>query len=323
MNRICIIAPNWLGDLTMSFAFFKNLIKMYPEAKIDVLIKSNLKPIFNLFNEFDLNNIQLCQYNNKNNPFDIARSTLHKNYDLFIPLPNSFSSGLVGFLIKAKSRIGFKNEFREFFLNKSYKIPKNIHLTEKYNYLLKGLTNNNLSNDISIHINQNNYQNNTSFLKFLDNTKSNILVNPKAIGPNKTIPKNYLIDVLNKLNHNNQYNIIFAGIPTDTGYINEIQSKLHFETMNSCGQTSIIEFILLLNKCDLIISNDSGPAHIASALNKKQIVFFGKANPDITGPYNKNKLLILRKKPKNETNMIDWMLELSPSYVLPKIKEFI
>lgn len=64
-----------------------------------------------------------------------------------------------------------------------------------------------------------------------------------------------------------------------------IASALHGRAENLCGKMSIAESMALLAGCDLLVSNDSGPVHMAAAVGTGTLVIFGSTRPGWTGPY--------------------------------------
>ena len=55
--------------------------------------------------------------------------------------------------------------------------------------------------------------------------------------------------------------------------------------LNLCGETSLPEMIEWLRLCELMVTNDTGPMHVAAALNKPLVALFGPTEPRRTGPY--------------------------------------
>jgi heptosyltransferase II len=53
---------------------------------------------------------------------------------------------------------------------------------------------------------------------------------------------------------------------------------------NLSGQTSLRELCALLRACDLLVTNDTGPMHVAAALGTPMVVPFGSTSPELTGP---------------------------------------
>ncbi|MFQ3574594.1 MAG: glycosyltransferase family 9 protein, partial [Thermodesulfovibrionales bacterium] len=66
-------------------------------------------------------------------------------------------------------------------------------------------------------------------------------------------------------------------------------------SINLAGDTSIEDLILLIRHAKAVISNDTGPMHIAAALNKPVVAIFGPTNPTRTGPYGKNCRVLIPK----------------------------
>jgi lipopolysaccharide heptosyltransferase II len=55
--------------------------------------------------------------------------------------------------------------------------------------------------------------------------------------------------------------------------------------LNLCGETSLPEMIEWLRLCDLMVTNDTGPMHVAAALGRPLVALFGPTEPRRTGPY--------------------------------------
>jgi lipopolysaccharide heptosyltransferase II len=56
-------------------------------------------------------------------------------------------------------------------------------------------------------------------------------------------------------------------------------------SLNLCGETSLLEMIEWLRRCELMVTNDTGPMHVAAALAKPLVALFGPTEPRRTGPY--------------------------------------
>jgi heptosyltransferase I len=55
--------------------------------------------------------------------------------------------------------------------------------------------------------------------------------------------------------------------------------------LNLCGATSLPEMVEWIRRCDLMVTNDTGPMHVAAALEKPVVALFGPTEPRRTGPY--------------------------------------
>jgi heptosyltransferase-1 len=59
------------------------------------------------------------------------------------------------------------------------------------------------------------------------------------------------------------------------------------KVMNLCGRTSLPEMVELLRLGDLLVTNDTGPMHVAAALGKPVVALFGPTEARRTGPYGR------------------------------------
>jgi heptosyltransferase-2 len=80
--------------------------------------------------------------------------------------------------------------------------------------------------------------------------------------------------------------IIFGGSgdATPAGQIESAIRHSSFVIRNLCGQTSLRELMALLKLCRVLLTNDSGPMHVAAALGTPVVVPFGSTSPELTGP---------------------------------------
>lgn len=87
-----------------------------------------------------------------------------------------------------------------------------------------------------------------------------------------------LIDELNA-------QVILIGAPSERDNTERVIAQMrHSGAINLAGQTNIIELVGVLTRCDLLISNDTGPAHIAAALGRPTLTIFGPTNEFETAP---------------------------------------
>ena len=88
-----------------------------------------------------------------------------------------------------------------------------------------------------------------------------------------------------------------ADIPVGATIVSAAEAADARRIFNLCGKTSIAESLALLEKCDLLIANDTGPVHMAAAVGTRCLVLFGPTRPDWTGPYGEGHRIIMRDLP--------------------------
>lgn len=91
--------------------------------------------------------------------------------------------------------------------------------------------------------------------------------------------------------------IILLGNKKETEICKDVQASMKNDVINYCGKTSIGEFIALISKCSLIITNDGGPLHMAVGLGVPAVAIFGPVDEKVYGPYpSDNKHVVISKK---------------------------
>jgi ADP-heptose:LPS heptosyltransferase len=78
---------------------------------------------------------------------------------------------------------------------------------------------------------------------------------------------------------------VFTGAKDDVQDIIEIQKGMKTASINLAGQTSLKELAALLKMSRLLITNDSGPMHLAAAMGTPVVALFGPTDPKKIGPY--------------------------------------
>lgn len=79
--------------------------------------------------------------------------------------------------------------------------------------------------------------------------------------------------------------ILIFGEPKDVDTCGEIAQAIGPAARDLSGRTSLGEFVSLIGCCDVVISNDGGPIHIAASQGVRTVSIFGPVDPDVYGPY--------------------------------------
>jgi heptosyltransferase-2 len=113
-------------------------------------------------------------------------------------------------------------------------------------------------------------------------------MNPGAeYGPAKRWPAGRLIAAAREIQKRTNCAWILFGGANDMQIASEIESAIRhssFVIRNLAGQTSLRELMALLKRCRVLLTNDSGPMHVAAALGTPVVAPFGSTSPELTGP---------------------------------------
>jgi heptosyltransferase-2 len=120
-----------------------------------------------------------------------------------------------------------------------------------------------------------------------------IALNPGAeYGPAKRWPAERFIETALRVEKSQPCLWLITGGPGDAALGNQILSTLQSQVQknfpprihNLAGATSLRELCVVLAACDMVITNDTGPMHLAAAVGTSVIVPFGSTSPELTGP---------------------------------------
>ncbi len=286
-NNILIRLPNWLGDMVMSTAFVKALHQAFPHATIDLIAKKGIDSLLEFFPSHNHRYIfSKDEYEGLSGAWKFGKKiAAQKKYDLFFCLPDSFSSGIMGKAINARYRVGYKKELRSFLFTHSYQKKKNIHRVEEYIDLLQQYLDKKISiPTVSLTLNQ------------VVNKEKKIVININSEASSRRLPKEKAIEIIDNIRKNITQEIILLGSSKEKEFVDNIFKDLANKDgiSNLAGQTNLSQMIQLFSSCQLVLSTDSGPAHVANALGIHTVVLFGAGNENNTAPYNQDNRTIIR-----------------------------
>ena len=283
--KILVRLPNWLGDVVMSVAFIKSLRNQFPEAEIHVIIKKELSEIVALIKEIDtIHLFSKSEFNGLLGLLKFGKQFKSQKFDLFYCLPYSLSAAIISWASNAKIRIGFKNDFSSIFFTQSISKPKNVHRVVEYLSLLNSKENLNDSRfNTHLIINQE-HKNNIILINFNSEAVSRRMPLDKAVSIIRTIELNFPESSLG-----------FIGSSKDSDYVNSLISNFKNPLfINFSGKTNLIELMNLMASSSVLLTTDSGPAHLANSVSTPVIVLFGAGDENNTAPFNTKNRHIIR-----------------------------
>ncbi|MGA1875201.1 MAG: lipopolysaccharide heptosyltransferase II [bacterium] len=296
IRRILVIQLFAMGDLLLSLPLLKGLRSDYPDTEIDFWIVKNWRELEPLLPY--VNRIITTDSRDFMRTFLVIRSLRKRRYDLaFILYPVVIGSWLA-FLAGAKYRIGYTRDFddREF-LHKAdsflltHPVPLGntvIHDTQRYLALGRhlGLPCTWEAPFLYIPSSANSYIN-----QFLQQRKRGIQtryligINPNASWLGKRWPDHKFAALADLLIKNLKAEVIFFGSKSEKEYVDSVISRMASKPLSAAGRTSLVEMAALIRCCSLFISNDSGPMHMACALDVPTLAIMGPTRVEMFRPW--------------------------------------
>ena len=297
-RKILIIKPSSLGDILHAFPAFYLLRKSLPLAKIDWVANSTLSPILGYIRS-DINRV----INFRRNEFkktkiapkaivSLITNIRRSKYDLVIDMQGLIRSSMMTFAARAGHKAGFaevKERGSGIFYDKKISVPREItHAIDKNCFLIASILDTEnvvpdfrlpfLSNvDITDILSRNRISEGAKYIAF----------SPVARWATKTWPPEFFSKVADIITREiPEIKIILLGTKGERAAIEEVVTNCKYaEPVNLSGTTGLSELIELIRGAEILLTNDSGPMHIAAFVGTPVFAMFGPTFPEKTGPY--------------------------------------
>ena len=314
LRKILVIKPSSLGDIVHSLPFLNALRDSFPKAEIHWIIAKGLEglleghPMINrlwIINKDDWKRIKGVRTTIKELR-SLFKSLKAERYDIVIDLQGLLRSGILAKATGAPVRIGFKEarEGSRIFYTHTVKADRDVHAVDKYLEMAKFL---------GCDTSEVKFPFPLSFASFAAGEP----VRGGQLSPlSFQLPDKYAVIVpgarwetkrwsperFGQLASMMHVKSIVVGGESDIDIADIVVRNSGSNAVSIVGRTSLKELIEIMRNARFVVTNDSGPMHIAAALNVPVFAIFGPTNPLRTGPYGKPHVVIRRE------------LECSPCY---------
>ena len=274
--KIAIVKLSSLGDIIHSMVALQFIKRSYPDSKIDWIVEEKYKGL--LENNLHLENIytvNLQKAKKRKSIFllfkELKKIRQLKGYDFVIDAQGLLKSAIVAKMISTKHNVGFdKKSIREpmaaIFYNQKVSVAYDENSIERNVAVICNPLNISLrSNDI---IDKNSFI--ISSFKNKPSSKTYIIFVIGSTWESRNYPKEKYVEIANKLQKNcliiwgNESEKIKANWMAHQSYFIEVAPKLTLDELKGVIENS-----------SLLIGNDTGPSHMAWAMNLPSIILFG------------------------------------------------
>ena len=274
--RIVIVKLSSLGDLFHALPAV-HALKTGLGAEVDWVTQSEYADLVRCFT--DVSDVIPFSRRSWMTGFKEAGRVLRaRRYDLAIDLQGLLKSALVMRLARAPRRIGpsFHREgSRWFYTEVAGRPDKQRHAVEEMMDVVRYLGLPDAGREFPV-----------SFPSVpLGSGRPRIGLLPVSRWPSKNWPPAGFVEVARRLQDTVGAAIYLLGGPGDVEVCRSIADQLNGDTQVLAGRTHMVQLGGILGGLDLLISNDSGPVHMAAAIGTPTLVVFGPTDPARTGPY--------------------------------------
>jgi len=291
LSKILIRGTNWIGDSIITIPALREIRRAFPEAHLALLVKPWVADIFAGADYLD----EIIRYERRPGPggfLRFARSLGKMHFDAAVLLQNAFEAAALAFAARIPIRTGFPTDGRRLLLSHPLKFGSPVpHENQVYDYLNiasqveslftgKSLVNF-LRPQYRLSPNEEIRERMRRQLVALgwDGARKLVAINPGATNnPLKRWYPDRFARLADRFLESAGCTVLFVGGPSEEAITDEILSRVHHPAIKLTGRTSLAESIAVLSLCDLVVSNDTGPAYIAAALERPTVTIFGPTN---------------------------------------------
>lgn len=300
MDKILIIQTAFIGDVVLTSPLIEAISEEYPKTELYLLTTPEGKEI--LKKNPHISGIIAYDKRRRDRGITYFTKMVKKIRKLkikaaVIPHP-SLRSSLIAYFAKIPYRVGFKGRVGTIFFNKKVPYPLELHEVERSLQLAYALGAKKKYRSLKIYISQEEREFAHKFFKENKILEDDFLVgiNPCSVWPTKRWKPEGFAEVADNFIKNLKAKIVLLGGPKDKQIVEKVSDLMEGEAILAAGKFNLGKLPAVLERCNLFITNDSGPMHIAMAMKVSTVTIFGPTTLDIGfGPYGE-KYKVVEKK---------------------------
>lgn len=289
--KILILKPSSLGDVVHALPVLRLLRRHLPKSEIHWWIDSNLSPLLEA--DPDLTGVVRFERRRWTSPLrwpEMWRSIQWlraQQFDWVIDLQCLARSAAFAWLANGKLTIGLdepREGARGFYDLIIPRATGPVHAVDRYLAVLPAL---NVPVDWNFTwLPERPAEAEAVRTKWLAGPAPRIALQPGARWLNKRWPIEHFVELVRLLAAQSaDTRFLIMGSSDDRPLGDLLAAVAPERSMNLAGKTSLPEMVECLRRCAMLVTNDSGPMHVAAALGKPVIALFGPTDPRRTGPY--------------------------------------
>lgn len=290
-SNILIVRTDRIGDVVLTTPAVRALRKAYPVSRISMLVSAATRDLVNGNRYLDevIVDDKCGKHKGLFGFLRLVNLIRRKKYGLAIIFHTKKRSNSLCFLAGIPERIGYKNNKFGFLLTHPIEDTRHHGKKHEAQYCLDVLRHlgilSKMPDDLRLCVPVTE-ESEKWLQRFLqrNNIKGNgriIVIHPGASDPSKIWPGHFFAEFINNVVEQYAAKIVIIGSSGINEIARKISSMSNYPVINMAGKTTVSELVSLLKRSDLLVSNDSGPVHVAVAAGTPVISIFTRNQPGI------------------------------------------
>jgi heptosyltransferase-2 len=300
ISRILIIQTAFLGDVILCTPLIRATRKLFPHSFISFLLIPETENI--LENNPHLNEILVYDKKGKEKGLKNFAKQVKKigkrNFDLAIIPHRHIRSALLAYLAGIPQRIGFDRSTGSFLFTQKVTYQDDLHEIDRNLRLLDDFGHAPLDRTPELFPSREDFSYASRLLRNsgVEENDTIIGIAPGSVWSTKRWLPERFAKVSDRLIKETGSKVVFLGSKQDERLCSEIANLMTEKPLILAGKTSILQSAAVISRCKVILSNDSAPVHISSAMKRSVVAIFGSTVPEFGfAPYGEGNIIIEKK----------------------------
>ena len=277
--KVLVIQTAFSGDVILTLPLIQSLARDEAIARVDVLCIPGTSHL--LINHPDIS--EIISYDKRNDPslkglFQLQRNLRRNQYDIVISPHRSFRSAVLSYKTKANIRISFDRSaggvlytHRQMYGDGWHEIARNLSLLSPLNISPSSTT-------PRLYPGEKDYDNSGKILWREGITHEFVCLSPGSVWSTKRWTVEGYADLAMRILEDG-YQVVLLGGNLDEEVCTRVCSMAGGKPANLAGKVSWLETAVIIKRARAIVSNDSAPVHVASAMGTPVVDIYGPTSP--------------------------------------------
>ncbi len=289
-ERILVRSTNWIGDAVMTTPALGAIRAAFPSAEISIVANPVVGELFTRHPYCD----RLIVFDKEKSHrgirgmLSLCRQLRGYRFDIAVLFQNAFEAALMAVLSGVPARAGYRTDGRGLLLTHGVPIGENerkLHHTDYYLQMLDYLGIKGGDGQLKLSCTDQEISRARQTL----GDREWVAINPGATyGSAKRWYPDRFAAVADNLAKEYSVRVLIIGGAGERDVSEDIEASMETTPLNLCGRTTVREMMAVLSQCRLMITNDSGPMHIAAAFDVPIVAVFGPTDHTTTSPLSDN-----------------------------------
>jgi len=304
--NILLFKLRYLGDVLLTTPAIRLLRRSYPKARITMVVNKGTEDM--ILHNTNIDRIltvdrSIAKSKNLLRRFQYERAFVKElrsvQYDLCVDFEYGQRGAILSLISGARHRVGLEtlSYWRNWIYHYRVPFPERTHAVQFNMALLDksiGLRTDDKCLELQTSKEDDRYVDTWMSENGLEKGGKFIVCHPGARWWFKQWPEDRFAQLADQVQEEMQLKVVFSGGVADVSAVQEIAGRMTTPCHSLAGQTTPLQLAALIKRAQIFIGNDSGPMHIAAAVDTPVVALFGSTDPEIWRPWTRRSQVIYK-----------------------------